>query len=1044
MRATWKRWFAGFAFALVLPLPLLAQGTTGTISGTVRDQTGAVLPNASIQVSNQETGRARTVTTDAGGRYRVASLELGTYTVQASLAGFRTSVKSGIVLTVGSEVIVDLTTEVGQITESVTVAAETSLVQTTSAELSGLVGDKEIRDLPLNGRSYEALAFLQPGVAQFNSASSGTTARVANGAGVKISVSGAPADYNSFLLDGTDIHDHSGFTPGSVARNNLGVDSILEFRVFTQSYSAEYGRTAGGVISAVTRSGSNSLHASAFEFLRNSALDARNFFDRQPTPQDPRLPPFRRNQFGAAAGGPVLRDRTFFFVSYEGLRERLSTTTSNTVPSAAARQGNLPRQTVTVSPLMKPYFDLWPLPNARDFGDGTGEFLWVNSNPTREDFGSVRIDHQFSEKFYLFGRLSLDDTELLLPGNLAPFQGSTTNRNTFTTMEWKTIVSPRLLHVFRVAFNRTNPLLQDVYSPPNDSALTFYPGRKWSITSNASSGGGGGQGGSLSQFGHINSAPQWFTQNIFQYADDVDFHHGRHSIRTGVNLERIQNNNIQASQDGTMAFGDIVSLLQARPLQYTARTVDSSINMAVRQWLIGYYFQDNFRVSDRLTLNLGLRHEFTTIPTEVHNAQANILDVINDTAPAFGTVWLQNPSLKAFGPRVGFASTPFGEGKPVIRGGFGIYHNQIMGRAYYQYARSAFLKNAVITNPLFPRPGLETVTSGNVAYSTWDPRPKTPTVYQYNFTIEQQLMAGTVVTAGYVGTHGFHWIRDTAPNGRLPRFTSDGRPFYSGGNRRNPAFGNIREVTTDSVSNYNGLQLQVTKRFSQKFQFQTSYTWSKATTDSTAWGSAHTVNTAPIALIYFDRHADKSLSSLHQSQVLAVNYTYRFPGNSLSGIAGVLAKGWEMSGILKASSGPPVSIEIGSNRSGDNNSDAPDRPDLRPGYSNNPKVGSVEKWYDPAAFALPTAGFYGNLGRNTVSGPGLLTVDFSLVKTFHVREGHTLTFRSEFFNLANRANFGIPNRTVFTTSGAYAGNAGVIQDLATNSRQVQFSLRYSF
>jgi hypothetical protein len=256
-----------------------AQGTTAVISGVVRDQTGAVLPGVSIQVTNTDTKSVRTTITDEAGRYRVPALDAGTYTIQGSLSGFRTVVKEGIALTLGSQVTMDLTTEVGQLSENVAVTADVPLVQTASAELSGLVGDKEIRDLPLNGRSYEALAFLQPGVSNFTNSSTGTTATVANGAGAKMSVAGTPTDFSSFLMDGTDIHDHAGFTPGSVAGNNLGVDAILEFRVLTQNYSAEYGRTAGGVVSAITRSGTNNIHGSVFEFFRNNALDARQFFD---------------------------------------------------------------------------------------------------------------------------------------------------------------------------------------------------------------------------------------------------------------------------------------------------------------------------------------------------------------------------------------------------------------------------------------------------------------------------------------------------------------------------------------------------------------------------------------------------------------------------------------------------------------------------------------------------------------------------------------------------------------------------------------------
>src|SRR5215470_776402 len=312
----------GLCVLVLLSLSVTAypQGTTAVISGIIRDQTGAVLPGVSIQITNRDTGVSRATTTDEAGRYRVPALDAGTYTVQGSLSGFRTVVKDGVTLTVGSQVVVDLSTEVGQLSENVAVTADVPLVQTESAELSGLVGDKEIRDLPLNGRSYDALAFLQPGVSNFTNASTGTTATVANGAGAKMSVAGTPTDFSSFLMDGTDIHDHAGFTPGSVAGNNLGVDAILEFRVLTQNYSAEYGRTAGGVVSAVTRSGTNNIHGSIFEFFRNNALDAREFFDQGGSK------PFHRNQFGGALGGPIRKDRTFFFGNYEGLRQNRTQT----------------------------------------------------------------------------------------------------------------------------------------------------------------------------------------------------------------------------------------------------------------------------------------------------------------------------------------------------------------------------------------------------------------------------------------------------------------------------------------------------------------------------------------------------------------------------------------------------------------------------------------------------------------------------------------------------------------------------------------------
>jgi hypothetical protein len=463
--------------------------------------------------------------------------------------------------------------------------------------------------------------------------------------------------------------------------------------------------------------------------------------------------------------------------------------------------------------------------------------------------------------------------------------------------------------------------------------------------------------------------------------------------------------------------------------------------------MLGFYFQDNIAATSRLNLNLGLRYEFLTIPTEVHGNQDNILNWVTDTALTRGPAWLENPSKANFAPRVGFAWTPFGEGKPVIRGGFGVYHNQLLsGRIYSMYSRSGVIKNVAITDPPFPSPGLENFSAGSLVYRIWDPRPSTPTVYQYNFTMEQQLPASVVVTLGYAGSQGVHWLRQSVPNIRIPQFLSDGTPTQpdTRAPRINPAFGILRLLTTDATADYNSLQLQITRRFARGLQWQTSYTWSSSLSDSTATQAAHTSNTPDGSLIAFDRSADRSLVSQHVRHLLTANYTYQFPGNSLGGLAAVLGKGWEMSGILTAASGNPFTITLGSNRSQDGNSTAPDRPDLVPGRSNNPVLGKVEQWYDPTAFAFPRAGFYGNLGRNTVIGPGRVTFNFSLVKAFNLSEAHTLTFRSEFFNLFNRANFGLPNRTAFLANGSYAGNAGVIQSLATTSRQIQFGLKYSF
>ena len=1008
----------------------LAQGTSSTISGTVRDSSGAVVPGATIDVANAETGRVRSITTDATGRYRVTGLEAGHYSVKASLEGFKTTTVDRVNVPIASERVVDVTTELGQLAENVTVNGGVPLIQTTSAELSGLVNDKEIRELPLNGRSYESLAYLQPGVAQFTSASSNTTSIIANGAGSKMSVSGTPTDFSSFLLDGTDIHDHAGFTPGSVARTNLGVDAIREFRVLTQNYSAEYGRTAGGVVSAVTRSGTNRFSGSAFEFFRNNRLDSPTYFDANGTL------PFTRNQFGGAFGGPIARDRTFFFFNYEGLRQNLSQTLPRTVPNASARAGQIPgKPPITVSPLIQPYLALVPLPNGRDFGDGTGEYLWAADTRTHEDFETIRIDHQFTPGQSIFGRVTMDRAKSTLPNTGPGFMTGLTSKSSFNTLEHKAILNARMVNIARMAFNRTDPLLEDLPSA-SETGLGFVSGRTWSIISNSNA---------FSDIGHLNSAPQEFVQNIWQFSDDFDIQRGTHSIRLGFNFERQQNNNFTQTGQAQFQFTDLTSLLTAKPTRFSALTLDSGTLSQFRQSFVGYYVQDDWRATNALTLNLGLRHEFVTIPTEVGGHQANIRDIVHDTAPTFGAVFTKNPSLKNIAPRLGAAWTPWGDTRPVIRAGAGIYYNEIMGRMYYNYARSGFLQTAQINKPAFPDPRLDSVASGNVSYSIWDPQPKTPTVYQYNVTVEQQLPSSTVATVSYVGSQGRHWVRDRSPNTRIPEVQPDGSLTYpAGGPRINPAFGNLRQLVTDATAQYNGLQVQVTRRDAQRYAWQVSYTFSKAMSSATAWGNALTQNTPAISLDPNDAHADWSLSPFDIRHKLAVNATVHLPGDSLTGPAAWFARGWEASGILTAYSGLPLTVQLGTNRSNDGNSDAPDRPDLKPGASANPVIGSVDQWYDPTAFVFPAAGRYGNVGRNTIIGPGLFTLDASFVKSFNPRQAHALTLRIECFNLTNRANFGLPNPIAFQADGTYSASAGVIQTLTTPARQIQLGLRYSF
>jgi len=460
-----------FLFLIFSGNLLSAQVTTGTISGVVQDPSGAAIPGVVVSVKNLETGITRTVTTDERGRYTAPNLSLGNYEVQAEHAGFETDVRSGITLTVGREAVVNISLRVGNVSEKVTVIGEAPLVDSTTSSLGALVDDRTVRELPLNGRSYDQLARLEPGVAVVG-APAGTSA-FAYGTGVRFSVAGGRSSANSFLLDGTDINDHANSTPGGASGFNLGVDGIREFKILTNSFPAEYGRASGGIISAVTMSGTNQLHGSAFEFLRNSALDARNFFDGS------KVPAFRRNQFGGSFGGPIKKDKTFFFGTYEGLRQGLGTSTIGILPDNAAKQGIFPSGTVPVNPVMKPFIALWPNPNGPDFGDGTAEFISSPTIATNEDYFMIRVDHQISEKMSIFGRYSYDKDSRPLPDALNLFGLNYTGDRQYSTFQVSNIVSPTVLNSFRFSYNRsfqTQTVISIVPGLGVGSEFSFTPG----------------------------------------------------------------------------------------------------------------------------------------------------------------------------------------------------------------------------------------------------------------------------------------------------------------------------------------------------------------------------------------------------------------------------------------------------------------------------------------------------------------------------------------------------------------------------------------
>ena len=1071
-------------FSLYVPLAW-AQGTTsGTVLGTVQDSTGAVLPGAEVTATHVETGTSRVALSNDEGRYLVSNLSLGNYEIASSLPGFQTAVQTGIEITIGRRAVLDFTLTVGEITERVIVTGEAPLVETNSAAVANLVDRQQIRDLPLNGRDFIQLAALQEGVVLAPLAS-----RQAGDSGIKMVISGTRPSQTGILLDGTDIKNNQGATPGGLSGSLLGVDTVQEFRVITNAYSAEYGRFTGGIISAVTRSGTNDLHGTLFEFHRNSALDARNFFDRDPdnptTRSDP--PAFKRNQFGFTLGGPIVEDKTFLFGSYEGLREQLGITTTYNYLNQTSRDGLIPRSRgrcprgsvpqgrlcfIDVSDKVQPYLDLYPLPNGRDNGDGSGEFIIANPRPLGEDYFVVRIDHHISDADSVFARFTFDDSNLSTDAQYI-YDTISTTRNQYLTLEHKHVFSPNVLNEARVAYNRSRSDDEDVIDsdvPAVDPALFFHKGRNGMLgTINADR-------AVLSSMGATSRRPQYHTQNLFQYMDNLVWTTGNHALKMGVSASRFQYNQSSVSRtNGRFDFANLGNFMQGIVRNASTRVTAPWV-AGLRQWLVGIYIQDDFQMTPNLAVNLGVRYEFVNSPSEVNGRVANISNPLQQV-PKEGGAYFTNPSLKNFSPRFGFAWDPTGSSKTSIRGGFGLFHDQLLPWVYTfaPFRMRPFALRITLENPTpMPFPNVLDdivnqyestgtiplrVFNSTAANSVTD--PSQPYIMQWSLSLQREILSDTAVTATYAGSRGVKLSRTADVNVPPGILLSDGRRFFDsktpeGTVRPNPTFAGITDRRWDGGSWYNGLKLGLRKRYSSSFQYQISYNWQKFMDEGSAIRTTggDFSNASTFATDWRDHKLDRGLSAYHVAHTFSSNFTLELPfgpgqryGSGTSGVAAKLIEGWQINGIVSLSSGQALGIN------GDGGvtcrlcagRGAASRPDLISGKDNSPNTGDPNRWFGAVTdnFQQQQPGFYGTLGRNTAEAPGLATFDLALNKGFVLGEGADLQFRAEFFNLLNRANFGAPSLATFSR-GRASGSFGRITRTISTSRQIQFALKIVF
>ncbi len=720
---------------VIVNLVALAQLPTATILGTVTDSSGAVIPGASLTARHLETGQTRTAISAETGCFRFAALPVGAYELRVELQGFQTSVHSGLTLAVGDEAVVNFSLRAGTLQETVTVTSEAPLVNTTSGSLGGLVNEQKIADLPLNGRNYIDLSLLQPGVTQQIYKASGIE-------GTFFSSNGAPVRSNNYMLDGAIMQNFGATSTSAMDGSTLGVEGIREYRVVTNSFSAEYGMTMGSQMVMVSKGGTNSLHGSVFHFLRNSALDARNFFDS-------RKPGFQRNNFGGSMGGPIVRDKLFVFGVYEGLRQRLGQTrvvdtfgvgcrgpAGATITNTACPQLGFGTPSVTIAPVIAPLLALYPLPNRPG-----NQFNFSPPQPDRDDFGQMRLDHILSTKDSWFGRYTITDGQQTLPLEYPQFPSFGRIRSQFATLAENHVYSPTTLNTFRFSYSRFYRGV-DVPSDLSGPQYSFLPGQAIGVI----------QIGGITTFGPTNNLSTFQKQNIFSWSDDLFYTRGSHSLKFGTLLNRFQQFvSAAGALRGNITFANVTTFLQGVPSVIVARTPGSITDRTYHYTTLGFYVQDDWRARSNLTLNLGLRYEFLTTVNEVHGLSYALRDPVHDATTTQGPPF-QNPSLRNFSPRVGFAWNIRGDGKTALRGGSALLYD--VGGFGHGLASSGVVSPPISSRSTVNNPGPLVLPLTFPAsalgkdLTALDYHLEQPHILQYNLTLERQLPFNTAITLG--------------------------------------------------------------------------------------------------------------------------------------------------------------------------------------------------------------------------------------------------------------------------------------------------------
>ena len=1101
----------GLLLSFLVSIPAYAQVAGANLSGTVTDTSGAVVPNAMISIENSATGVKRDTPTDSAGFYSAPNLPAGIYDITTTAAGFSTFEQKGVTLTVGSHQVLDIPMKVGQVAQKVEVTSEAPVVNLASSAISGVIDETTVRELPLNGRDWTQLATLLPGVHAINTQSSisSHSSRSRRGWGNQLTDVGHRPTENNFRVDGVSINDVSNSGPGSVLGVNLGVDAIGEFSVVTTNYSAEYGRTSGAVINAITKSGTNAFHGDGYGFFRNAALDALPFFQ----PQGVAAAPFSREQFGASAGYRIQKDKTFVFGDYEGIRQTQSSPAHNIVLSANAQKGilaglNAPpvascpagstlfvpgQSNVCVNNLVVPYLKFFPLPNGGLSGTSgsaldTGFYDVLGQSVTSENYFTVKVDHVFSTKDSLASSYFYDFAPFTVPDSYNyTIIGTITHRQMFS-LEETHIFSPALVNSARFGLSRewsaSQTPLRSLNPLAKDTSLGATPGQSVPILEipgvvTPMQGGFGASGATIDGW------------NSFQFYDDASLTKGTHDLKFGFAFERMQSNDSGGPfENGDFVFPSIQGFLTNQPLNVVLFDPALNVGVGVRQSLFAGYLQDDWRIRSNLTLNLGVRYEMSTLPTEAHDLFQFLRDFFGGIPVHVKTAWDTNSTLRDFAPRIGFAWDPFKNGKTSVRAGFGIFDVvplPVVGSPGPGYPFSVQPTIDLTNHPgTFPKGAAALLNFAGIDHTTTvsykQPNPPRSYDMNWNMNVQRDLGRDTSMMIGYVGVHAIHQVvHPQDPNNVQGKLTAAGWlwPFPTGsGNVNNPRVGDIRSTVWNGSGFYNGLQGQLSKKMSHGIGGQVSYTWGHCIDDgsSGAISDQFTNSLSTFFWIAPDIRSDhRGNCDYDERQVISVDFIWYVPSpKSGNAFAQHVLGGWQLGGILTAQTGTPFTLLIPGDPLGSLSTDPHNYPDRlsTPGCKHPVNPGNINNYlklncfFDPVAptsFApvcQPAAAgvvdpipntvtcmnLLGNNGRNQVYGPGLLDLDFSLFKDNHIKrisEAFNIQFRAEFFNILNHPSFQSPldSNALFNNDGTSIGGAGALDATTTSPREIQFGIK---